>query len=53
MDMASLEHYKYEVERFRELLHEAINSKDAERILNTSRELDELIVQYMQMANEK
>lgn len=53
MSMTSSEHFKCEVERFRELLHEAINSEDAERILNISRELDELIVQYIKTEDEK
>ncbi|HCJ56808.1 aspartyl-phosphate phosphatase Spo0E family protein [Lutispora sp.] len=53
MSMIPSEHYKREIERFRKLLHEAIESKDEERILKASMELDKLIVQYVQMTKEK
>ncbi|MCQ1528519.1 aspartyl-phosphate phosphatase Spo0E family protein [Lutispora saccharofermentans] len=53
MSMIPSEHYKREIEKFRELLHEAIDSKDEERILKASMELDKLIVKYLQMAKEK
>lgn len=53
MNMILLENYKCEIEKLREHLHDAIRHKDKEIIITISKELDELIIEYMKETIKK